>query len=83
METSNEKVQVIKQINNFTLLKHTSECKIGHDTYYGTRYEIWTDADKMNQGIRGEDGSIYCMGLAGHSEKDAVRTFDNMIKEGE
>ena len=74
-------VQIVKQSGNLTLIRHKSEHKIGKENYFGTRYEIWTDTEKMNQGIHGEDGCIYCRGLAGYSEQGVIGIFDNMIKE--
>ena len=79
--SDNKKVQIIKQSGNLTLLRYKLEHKIGNETYFGTRYEIWTDTEKMNQGIHGEDGYIYCRGFAGASEQAVIKIFDNMIKE--
>ena len=78
---NSEKVQIIKQSNNLTLRRITSDHKIGTETYFLTLYEIWSDVEKMNQGIHEEDGLIYCMGFAGSSEQEVMRIFDNMIKE--
>ena len=76
--SNDEKVQIVKQSNNLILLRHKSEHKIGSQIYYGIRYEIWTDAEKMNQRIHGEDGYIYCRGFAGSSEQEIISVFDNM-----
>ena len=79
----NETVKIIKQSGDLTLRKLTSVHKIGKETYFGTRYEIWTDTEKMNQSIHGENGYIYCRGFAGSSEQDVIEVFDNMVKAEE
>lgn len=77
------KGQIIKQFDDLTLLKITSKQEIGDQVYVGTRYEIWTDTAKMNEGVRGEDGFIYCRGFSGSSEQEVIEVFNNMLKRGE
>ncbi len=69
---------IVKAVNGCGLIRVESKTVYGGKVYKGLRYEVWSDLEKMQKGIVAEDGKIYCRGLAGCSEEEALQILHNM-----
>jgi hypothetical protein len=72
-EVSNE--EIIMEFDNMLLVRRLGAEKIDNNVYLSTRYEIWSNKEKYEKGIHGEDGFIYCQGIGFNNDEEAIQLF--------
>ncbi len=70
------KTTVLRQRNGQALIRIESEGII--PGYRGTRFEWWTDLQKMEQRIPAEGNQIYCRGYAGANQDELIKKFEEV-----
>lgn len=61
------------------LIRLEDSITFGDKSFKTVRHEWWTSREKMNSGIHGEDGRIYCRGFAGSTDEQVIRLFNHEL----
>lgn len=77
-----DKKIILRKIGKAVLVRIESQVEVGEKKFKGIEYEIWSDIDKMNSGIRhDEKGKSYVKTISSLTDDEPIQYFENLYNE--
>jgi len=74
-----DKRTILKKSGKAVLVRIDSEVEVGDKTFKGVEYEIWSDINKMNSGIRtDEQGKPYVKTISSLTNDEPIQLFESL-----